>query len=200
MDLGAGTSEPSRDLAILFMEELEPTVAEICNHKPVLLLFRIASDGLLVQALEGAVLKGRCTDGPVEPEGRGVPVEAEPLHPAAAPLLGKTRKVLQECLPVAPSPLLRDDEKVFQVQALPPHEGGEIVEEQGEADDCSVLLPEENLGAVLHEKGAVEGGFVRGHLIGALPIGGQLPDEVKDHSGLVSPCRADSEFAHFAQS
>ena len=96
----------------------------------------------------------------------------------------------QECLPVAPSPLLRDDEKVFQVQALPPHEGGEIVEEQGEAYNCSVLLPEENLGAVLHEKGAVEGGFVRGHLIGALPIGGQLPDEVKDHSGLVSPCRA----------
>ena len=67
MGLGAGTPEPSRDLAILFMEELEPTVAEICNHKPVLLLFRKAPDGILVQALDSPVVKGGRPNGTIEP-------------------------------------------------------------------------------------------------------------------------------------
>ena len=67
-------------------------------------------------------------------------------------------------------------------------------------DFTELYLPKENLGAVFHEKGMVEGILVRDHLIGTLLIGGKLSDKVKDHSGLVSPCRADSEFAHFAQS
>ena len=72
-------------------------------------------------------------DPPVEPDGRGVPVEHCPLHPATTAGHGDLAEGPQEGPPRSPPPLLGEDEEVFQVQAGAPEKRRVREEVEGKA-------------------------------------------------------------------
>ena len=147
----------------------------------------------LVQSLHGPFVHRDGPDAAIDLQGGLVPVEADPLHAAAIALHGDLGQVLQQGFPVSPTPLLGKDEQVFEIEPLAPHEGGEIVEEEGEADHGAVLLREDHLGGTLHEQGMIDGGFVGHHLVGTFLVNGQLLDEFQDEARLFGLRRTDIE-------
>lgn len=89
-------------------------------------------------------------DAAIDFQGRRVPVESDPLHTAAVALHGDLGQMLQQGFAVAAAALLGKDEQVFKIEPLAPHEGGEVVEKEGETDHRAVLLREDHLGGTLH--------------------------------------------------
>jgi hypothetical protein len=141
--------------------------------------------GILVKALDRPFGEGSGTDGTVDRKGRFIPVETDPFHPAATTFYGNLGKVLQEGFAITPAPFLGKDKQVLEVQALPPDECGEVMEEQRESRNLPVLLAEKALGGTLNEKGMIDGGLIRNDIILTFLIDGELVDQVQDDTGFV---------------
>ena len=113
-------------------------------------------------------------------------------------LHGELGQVFQQGFAIASPALLGKDKQVLQVETFAPHEGGEIVEEEGEAYHRSALLGKDHLGRTLHEERVVEGLLVGHHLVGALLVDGQPFDKVEHEARLFGFGGADGE-EHLAE-
>ena len=85
------------------------------------------------QTISGPFFHGFCLQREIEVDAGAIPVKARPLQSAAAPLQSDLRQLFQKRLTVALAPVLRQHEQILQIDACPAQEGGEIMEEQGEA-------------------------------------------------------------------
>ena len=73
------------------------------------------------------------TEGAVELDTRGVPVEAPPLEPAAAAFHCDVGESLNQPSAVAFPAVLGQDKQIFEINARSAEKGRKVVEEQGKA-------------------------------------------------------------------
>ena len=97
----------------------------------ITLSFRLyeLSQRRLRQPLNRPLVQRNGSDGAVDRQGWLVPVEADPFHAAATAFQSKIAQVFQHGLAIAAPAFFREDKQVFQIESLPPQEGGEVVEE-----------------------------------------------------------------------
>src|SRR6185312_17414417 len=138
----------------------------------------------------------------VEPDGGLVPVEDRPLEPRAAPLERGTCEVGEQLPADPPAARLRANEQILQIDSWPSLEGGEIVEEEREAERLPVAASEHDFGiAALAEEGLAEVGFGGGDLVLQMLVARKLADEFEYQGNIAQGSRPDGDgFFHVAHS
>src|SRR5262249_29256979 len=113
--------------------------------------------------------------------GRLVPIEHSPFHPAAAAVPRDFRKLDEQCAPITFAPLFWFYEQVFQVKPRPPKPGGKIIKENCEPNGRfsfkrkkhlrSRPFPEQHIDELL---------LCRGHLIRCTLVRRQIANQLQN--------------------
>lgn len=134
------------------------------------------------------------TQSTVELNGRFIPIEHRPFHSSAVTLLRDLRQSDEECATVTLTAHFWPHEKVLQIKTAPPHPGGKIVKEKGEANRLAKLLAEQYLGRrVRTEKDVAELFFGRHDFLRRTFVLRQFADQGEDNWHVVPPGKANAK-------